>query len=433
MPKLLILDSFSSTSGPGMAVGMGCIKSIRASMPEADITMWSNLAPNDMVWEDSGVKIEQHPWAKRRKSNLLYIVEIAIRALFDFFRCLFYSFAQKFDKTIKHPYEQYDAVIAPFMDGLNDRYGLLPTLRTLTFTFLAEIIIRKPIALIPASVGQLNTGVTRWLSKFVLNRMDVITVRGEVSKEYLRRLGVDKPKIYLAADLGFLLEPASPQRVAEILHLEHITTGDKPIIGLSPGTDEDIGSWAFPEFRSKEERQNGYRELMVRITDYLSQKLDAVVWFIPHSVGQAYRGIPIPSDEVACQKIIERVRDKQSVRLLPSRYMTDEKKGIIGNCDMFISSRMHAAIASTSMGVPTIVIAYGHKFNDVIGGTMAQEDCILSVDNAIFEQALSELKSKVDYVWANRDGIRQKLKERAKIAQERGLFFGKLVKQLVEP
>ena len=40
-------------------------------------------------------------------------------------------------------------------------------------------------------------------------------------------------------------------------------------------------------------------------------------------------------------------------------------KGVIGQCDFFIGSRMHACIAALSQGVPCVGVAYSMKFAGV--------------------------------------------------------------------
>ena len=423
-----MLNSFGTASKGCVAVGVGLIKSAKASMPDAEITMWSLQASEDMSWEQYGIKVEQHPWAIRGRSRLFSTATGAIRVLSILVYSQFSRFLKKLSKGVKPPYAQYDVVIDPSMDGINDRYlGISTPVRTLTFTLLAQMIIRKPIALVPASIGPFGNKSVKRLAKFVLNRDDVITVRGEISKDYLQKLGVNRPKIYLAADLGFLLDPAPPERVGEILRTEGIGGGNKLLIGLSPS--QEMGSWAFIGHGSKESRRDKYLELMSKITDHLIEKLDAVVCFIPHhGVTQYYD----TDDRIACKKIIERVRNKQAVRLISGEYKADELKGIIGSCDMFVGCRMHPCIASTSLSIPTVAISYGLKFNDVIGSTMGQENCIVSVDDQDFDEVLLKLKSTVDYVWENKVRIKEELKENSKIARDRALLFGQVVKEMVE-
>jgi len=184
-----------------------------------------------------------------------------------------------------------------------------------------------------------------------------------------------------------------------------------------------------------EERQRKYIELMAAMIDYVVDSLGATACFIPHVTGSAQwseHHSEHNNDREVCSRIYEQMRNKQAVGLLRGNYLPDEIKGVIGSCDMFIGCRMHATIASTSLGIPTIAIAYGDKFYRIIGKTMGQEAYIVDIRTPSFDELLAELKSKLDSLWANRERVSQELKEKAKIAEEQALLYGKLIKELVE-
>ena len=66
-----------------------------------------------------------------------------------------------------------------------------------------------------------------------LNKVALITLREEVSLEYLMKLGVNKPPIYVTADPAFLLKSAPEGRITEILNAEGIKIGTRPVIGVT--------------------------------------------------------------------------------------------------------------------------------------------------------------------------------------------------------
>ena len=53
------------------------------------------------------------------------------------------------------------------------------------------------------------------------------------------------------------------------------------------------------------------------------------------------------------------------MRLVLPKYDPHELKAIIGLCDFFVGSRMHACIAALSQGIPCVGIAYSRKFEGV--------------------------------------------------------------------
>ena len=104
-------------------------------------------------------------------------------------------------------------------------------------------------------------------------------------------------------------------------------------------------------------------------------------------------------------------------------------------CDIFICSRFHALVASTSLAVPSIgIVAYSRgKFHGIIGEMMGQENYLIDVGNEFEYHTFStELKSKVSDLLINRNLIAENLKDRTEIAKEHALFNGKLIKELVD-
>ena len=65
--------------------------------------------------------------------------------------------------------------------------------------------------------------------------------------------------------------------------------------------------------------------------------------------------------------IIESLEDscKNRIHMVMGEHDQFAIKGIIGLCDFFIGSRMHACIAALSQGIPTVGVAYSRKFAGV--------------------------------------------------------------------
>ena len=113
---------------------------------------------------------------------------------------------------------------------------------------------------------------------------------------------------------------------------------------------------------------------MAEIIDHMAERTNALVVLISHVTNRARN-----DDKVVHEEIYEKVKSKYNVRLIEGDYTTNELKGIIGVCDMFIGCRMHSTIASTSMSVPTIAIVYGHKSHGVLGDVMGQGKYIIEI------------------------------------------------------
>lgn len=87
---------------------------------------------------------------------------------------------------------------------------------------------------------------------------------------------------------------------------------------------------------------------------------------------------------------------------------------------------MHANISAISMHVPTIAIAWSHKYYGIMR-TLGQEKYVCDVRTTTFD----ELISKINDAWSNREEIKKTLMHKVRIQKELALFNGELVKGLL--
>ena len=110
-----------------------------------------------------------------------------------------------------------------------------------------------------------------------------------------------------------------------------------------------------------------YKTFVLNLVQKLMEETTSRIFLIPHTYGKTES---IYSDHEAARQVYEALKDKYVNRLymVTGDYKEFEVKGIIGLCDFFIGSRMHACIAAISQGVPTAAVAYSKKFHGVFEG-----------------------------------------------------------------
>jgi polysaccharide pyruvyl transferase WcaK-like protein len=253
----------------------------------------------------------------------------------------------------------------------------------------------------------------------------------------------------MVADPAFTMQASSPKRANEILTSEGIDTRHRPVVGVTMSLTSIIAEKrkslylrfmesiylnlriVLPEkwfqFMVKQVSRMKYLNMlnyikldeMVKIVDYLSEKLDATVILIPHEK------IPRQDDTTLCREILKRVKQKNKVNMINGNYSAPEVKAIIGYCDLFVGGKMHPSIAATSMGVPTVVIMTSHKFD----GIMRQ----LGQDNYVCRNLVSEeVSSKIDLAWSNRYKIKAELQSKIDVIKELAIFNAKLTAELIK-
>jgi len=318
-------------------------------------------------------------------------------------RCLHLNVNSLINDYVLQKYAKADVVIVRGGDTLTNDYGFLPLTSHLT-SMLFAVLLRKPIILLGHTIGPF--GILKCVVRYVLDRTDIIVLREEQSREILQDLGIDKPAIYVTADLSFLSDVPNVETVERILFEEGIKKNTK-IVGVSV-------SQIFPGFlhvpRDYKGKRERYVELMAQTIDYLISNLGVSVIVVPNVLGPGDN-----DDRMIATEIYSKVNSKEKVKLIVNEYSPEELKGIISHCEMFIGARMHACIAALSTCVPTISLAYGHKFDGIIGRMLDQEKYVLKATNLNYDMLVSKIKE----VWSAREEIRKDLQIKIKAVRKR--------------
>lgn len=425
MTKVLILDTTNFANKGSIGRTEGMIKCLEQTVPHIQVTILhryykqaKDTFVKQLLEKYSNLRVKEHPWFREASSSILTAVSSLVRFCLSATRR---SIFRMLGLPIKDEIQECDVIVD--LNLIEPTEGVYFTMTVGAFFALFNTwyaaMSGKPVIVCSATIGPYKGRFfgrfLRSLASYVLNKVDIITLREEFSQNYLQVLGVNKPRIYLSADLAFLLEPDDAEKILTILESIDIAPMDKPLVGIAPA------AMMHPSIKRQQ-----YIQRIAELSDFLVEDLNAMVVFITHT----YQDAPIT------QSIYQEVKNKHKVRLLPTNLLASEMKGIIGMCDMFIGSRFHALVASTSLAVPSLgIVSYSKgKFHGVIGEMMGQKNYLLDIDNEFdYDVFLAELKSKVNDLWINRGVIVEDLKVREKMAKERVLFNGKLIKGLIEP
>ena len=423
MNKVVILNitHFANKGSMGRIEGM--IHCLKETTPRSPITILHRYYKQDkdtltkqLVEKYQNLEVKEHPWFRETNSNVLTAISSLVRFCFS---AILHSTLCKLGLSLNDHLKQYDVIVDLNLiepDRLTDEYDLVSIAGNI-FALLNiwyATMTKKPVIVCSATIGPYQNKFSRRVAKHVLNKVNIITLREDYSRDYLQNLGVDKPDIYLSADLAFLMEPPNKEKIPLMLEGMNITSDDRPLVGIAPTA-----------MMHSALKQPQYIQLIAELTDFLIEDLNATIIYVTNT----YQDAPIT------QNIYEKVKNKHKVRILPFNVSASETKGIIGICDVFICSRFHALVASTSLGVPSLgIVAYSrNKFHGIVGKMMGLEDYLLDVDNEFeYDAFLAELKSKVDDLLMNKDLIAKELKEQAKKVREQTLLNGKLIKEIME-
>ena len=412
MTKILFTNTNCSWNKGSAAQVISTIKIFKRFVPDASFTLLSYCPELDTKQSMKyNLKVVGY-FSKKQRKLLLFLYHLVIAL----FRCVLYVTLRKIglnmnsllnEKYLKE-YTDADIIVDLSGDSFSDSKGGISTINS--FGILIGILLKKPIIFFSQSIGPFKNW-TLPLAKFCLNKADLVIVREEITKNYLEKIGIISP-IYLTADCAFVLEPISYESVEDILLKENIDTTKKPIIGISANAMLD-------------DEENNYASLMAQIIDYIiERKPNAQVVFVPHVVSMREDGVG--DDRVIDEKIYKMTKNKENVDLIKGDYSPEELKEIIGLCDIFIGGRMHANIAAVSSYVPTMAMAWSHKYYGIMRA-LGQEKYICDFRTMNFD----ELKSKINDLWNNKEKIREEFEVKVECQKRLAWYSGELVRDLL--
>ena len=435
MVKIFIAENVPSLNKGEMTILEGMLESFK-TLGKVEVTMLSDLPQIDQLRYGTKVKIIDvkkalHLSGELSRYNKVFrifasLLFISQHLLFLILYKISKSRALKLMKSeIWEEYVESDVIII----GHNGTFGIGGGLGNPIFfyhfflPFFAKML-DKPIVLYGGSIGQFRR--LRWFlergAKFALSKIDLITLREDVSYQNLRDMGVKNDRVFAISDLAFLLRPVPSDQAKEIMMQEDIEETNKPLIGIT--VTRDIASKAFSYLNNSASSYHKHIKMLAQVIDNLTSRLDATVIFIPHCIGFAKE----LDDRIVATDIFQMVKNKNRVKVITNEYAADELKGLIGQFDLFIGERIHSVVNAMSMCVPSIAMSYSTDQRLGIIKMVGQENAICYVEGL----DANTLISKIDEIWSEREKIKSELKSKIEIIKERAMLNGKLLKELLE-
>lgn len=249
--------------------------------------------------------------------------------------------------------------------------------------FLAEIFGCR-VMLYAQGIGPIRGGLAKWLMNFIVNRVDLITIRDHGSLEELQRLKISRPKIFCTADPVLAIKPVSLDAGEKILAGHGIKRTGR-LIGVS------VRSWI--DWQSC---QTALAEALDKLAETGAQ-----IIFIP---------MQFPNDIRAAESIAALMKNPAAV--LDEEFSTSEILSLVGNMSVLIGIRLHALIFAGVMGVPMLGISYDPKidrFLDSIG-----ERPLGNLSDVTAEKIFDAVTKKLDVKNFHDESLLQNLREMAR-------------------
>jgi polysaccharide pyruvyl transferase WcaK-like protein len=290
-------------------------------------------------------------------------------------------------------------------DSFSDIYGLKNF--ALDCLVVESVIwIRGGIHCLPQTYGPFRSRLAERLARRILLRAQSILCRDRVSVEEIGRLTGGRRKGVLCPDVAFALAAVRPRPVETDEPLP--SCEGETLIGLNVSGLMYYGGYTRSNmFGLTLDYQRFVKDLVERLLTSPSNR----ILLVPHTFAAAGR---VESDPAACRELRTALPAslQQRVHVVTRDYDQHEIKGVIGLCDFFIGSRMHACIAALSQGIPTAAVAYSRKFAGVFD-TVGAGNWV--IDGRLVD--VSEAVGRIEQLLAQRHADRELLERRVAAAQ----------------
>ena len=226
--------------------------------------------------------------------------------------------------------------------------GLSGLLINATWTLLA-LFSGKPLIKLSQAFGPIRKRWFRFVSHFLLDRIQCLIARGNLSRQELDTLNL-QGEIFECADLAFLLPTEESDKTRELMKPK-----DRILLGIAPSSVLYSKLGGLP-----------YLHLMANIIENMLLEYScATIWLYAHSFREekTYSN----NDGPICRKIFNALSEtaQSKTKLVMGDYSPSEMRALVSRSDVFLACRFHAMVSALVAGVPTAVLDWSHKYREV--------------------------------------------------------------------
>lgn len=235
---------------------------------------------------------------------------------------------------------------------------------------------RTKVMLYSNGIGPIQNKRNYRKVKKILDKVDLITLREQSSKDELEKIGVSNPNVIVTADPAFTLKPTNDETVNKILRKMGLRTDDEYIcISVRPW--KNLG---------KE-----FEDAVAHVADYVKKTYGLECVIVP---------MQCPKDTEISKRIA--IKSKSGV-VAPENLTPSEILGLTKRAKLIIGMRLHTLIYAAATNTPIIGLIYDPKITAVMDEL--EQKYTLSVENL----NPMTLIRYVDEIIANRDEIKASL------------------------
>ncbi len=344
---------------------------------EYEIVYYQSSKPMDLAVKDMGFVVKQIPYVRTQiflRDALLYK----------------YGFKPKDKKRLEFLADIKSADVVTNLYGIcftskleKGKYTYLRTIKGVIGKYAINFVAKRygvKSVKCTASYGPITLKTDIVGARFAAKHIfDIMFAREDESQEQMAKIGIGK--VQVTPDLANLMP--------------YNTLGDNnKTIGIS------VSHQIIRQWNSKE----SYIHCIVSLINHIISSLNYKIILIPNEITKAN---PYHDLHVA-KEIQSLLPNKVDVEILDvAKMSSSELKNYIASCEVMIASRYHACVAALSAGIPTLVIGWHYKYDELLKWydqgqwVLSSEDC-----------SSSQLITMFDRFWDSKEKNKEIIKER---------------------
>ncbi|EAR24700.1 hypothetical protein A20C1_11496 [marine actinobacterium PHSC20C1] len=220
-------------------------------------------------------------------------------------------------------------------------------------SILPAMFVKTPVFKCAQAIGPFKNSINHRAARIFLPKVHTIVTRGAKTHEFAEGLGLSN--LFAGADYAFSLQLDGTESAAVSKEFDMTFFDSGTVVGVSPSV----------VLQKKVDARDG---------DYIGQTAD----FIKHLLASGRKVALVPhsareqstkthnNDLPLCREIFDRVGENANLLFIDKELPSQQLRYIIGECDLFVASRFHAMVSALAMAVPTLVIGWSHKYQEVL-------------------------------------------------------------------
>lgn len=250
-------------------------------------------------------------------------------------------------------YQETDLVVDEAGISFVDSRGFV--MNTYAFVCAAvPLLVGTPVVKYSQAMGTFKNGWNKFLAKWILPKLKLVIARGQGTMDNLTGIGITA-NVKLCADGAFTMKDSEYWNE----EVDKVTRED------SFYNDNVVGLSISSVVNKKCTKLNiDYIKVMVEFIEYLNQSGYPVLMIA--NAARINSEKPRNNDLMVGDAIYEALSDKSMVRWYHKEMDAEEIRSYISKCRFLVASRFHSMIGALQKQVPTLLVGWSHKYQEVL-------------------------------------------------------------------